>query len=125
MKHIILIFFGSGTGGVLRYMMSKWISQIFLFNFPLATLIINFIACFIIGFVMIIAEQKQIISQHTKLFLIVGFCSRFSTFSAFSMESITLIQQQQQYITFFLYIMLSIILCLASTYLGIQLSQQF
>lgn len=120
MKELTLIFLGSGLGGALRYFFGRWINTFLSSPFPLSTLLINVLACFLLGLAVGFADYKQIITAPTRLFWIVGFCGGFSTFSAFSFESLTLIQQGAAW-TNIMYIALSLILCISATYIGVLL----
>jgi CrcB protein len=73
LKHAIYIFIGSGLGGIIRFGLGKWISSIHSTNFPLGTFIVNILACFIVGFVIGLADSKQIISASAKMFWVVAF----------------------------------------------------
>lgn len=120
MKTILLVFVGGGFGSITRYVLGKWIGP---WNqFPLGTLIVNIIACLVLGFVIGLADHKQIISPATRLFLTVGFCGGFSTFSTFSYETLQLLQGGLS-IQMILYILFSIVLCLAATFGGLYLGQ--
>lgn len=123
LKHAIYIFIGSGLGGIIRFGLGKWISSIHSTNFPLGTFIVNILACFIVGFVIGLADSKQIISASAKMFWVVGFCGGFSTFSTFSNETLNLLQTGN-HTTSFLYIALSVIVCLTFTFLGLLIANK-
>ncbi|PZR38798.1 MAG: fluoride efflux transporter CrcB [Azospira oryzae] len=120
MKAILLVFAGGGFGSILRYLLGRWIGA---WNqFPAGTLIINIVACLVLGVVVGLADQKQILSPATRLFLVVGFCGGFSTFSTFSYETLQLLQGGLS-TQAMLYILLSIVLCLVATFGGLYLGQ--
>jgi len=120
MKSLLLVFIGGGLGSTVRYLMGKWINT--WHQFPLNTLTINIIACFLLGFIVGLADHRQVISPFTRLFWAVGFCGGFSTFSTFSFETLKLIQNGLSG-TMLLYIALSLLLCLAATFGGLYLGQ--
>jgi CrcB protein len=93
MKEILIVFFGSGFGGIVRYLISMFFTKQN-HNFPLATFLINIIGCFIIGLVVALFS-KNLINEPSKLLLATGICGGFTTFSAFAVEGIALIQRQQ------------------------------
>lgn len=80
MEKIILVFIGSGLGGVTRYGLQQCIHKYYQAIFPLGTLFVNVLACFILGLIIGIASHKQLFSFNTNLFWTVGFCGGFSTF---------------------------------------------
>jgi len=123
MKEVIYIFIGSGLGGLTRFGLGKWINSLHSTNFPFGTFIVNVLACFVLGFVIGLADSRQIISPQTKMFWVVGFCGGFSTFSTFSNETLTLLQTSN-HATNFLYIVLSVIVCLTVTFLGLTLANK-
>lgn len=115
LKNILLVGAGGFTGSVLRYLVSHFVNNN---TFPWATLIVNITGCFVIGLLAVIITQNN----DTRLLLATGLCGGFTTFSAFSFETIKLVQQQQ-FITAILYITLSIMLGLSATAAGIYLSK--
>jgi CrcB protein len=121
MKSLVLIFVGGGLGSVTRFLLGKWINYYHFSTFPFATLIINVIACLILGCVVGLADRGNLISSNARLFWTVGFCGGFSTFSTFSNETLTLIQTGFT-ISAIGYSCLSVVLCLAATFIGLALS---
>jgi CrcB protein len=106
----------------MRFSLGKWISSFHSHHFPYGTLFVNFLACFVLGTLVGVADHKQIISPNARLFWTVGFCGGFSTFSTFSSETLTLIQTGFQF-SGLVYVLASLLLCLAATYLGLYLGE--
>ena len=123
MKQLITIFIGGGLGSITRFLLGKFINTQHNNSFPFGTFIVNIAACFLLGCIVTLASQKQIISPQAKLFWAVGFCGGFSTFSTFSSESLTLFQQGN-HLTMFTYIAASVIVCLFATYSGMMITQK-
>jgi CrcB protein len=123
MKELIYIFVGGGLGSIVRYILGRWVNAFHNSNFPFGTLTINIIACFVLGFIIGLADHKQLLSPASRLFWAVGFCGGFSTFSAFSSETLTLIQQGQNS-TMLLYIILSVVVCLIATFGGLLIAER-
>lgn len=123
MKQLLLIFLGGGTGSVLRYYLGKLLQGYFAAGFPFGTLGVNVLACFILGLVAGIGDSAVNLSPSARLLLITGFCGGLSTFSAFSYESLRLMQEGK-YIYLATYVIVSIVLCIAVTFAGIALTSR-
>lgn len=90
-KNIIIVGAGSFVGGALRYIVSiamKYIER----DFPWATLTANLSGCLLIGLLYGIFSRAANTSGDLALFLTVGLCGGFTTFSTFSKEVFLLLQ---------------------------------
>lgn len=116
MRVVLLIGLGSFIGGVSRYLLSQLIQNKALAAFPYGTLTVNIIGCFLIGIVFGLNERSGL-SDEWRLFLATGLLGGFTTFSAFSYESISLIRDGQSG-SALIYIGCSIVLGLLATYGG-------
>ena len=87
LKTLFVIGMGSFAGGALRYLASRVIQNTFTCSIPLGTLFVNIMGCFIIGLLYGLFEKGQIMNTSLRLFLTVGFCGGFTTFSTFMNES--------------------------------------
>jgi fluoride exporter len=122
LKQLVLIFVGGGFGSVTRFALGKWVNSLHQQSFPWGTLAVNTIACLIVGFIIGLADYKQIISPASRIFWTVGFCGGFSTFSTFSAETASLLQNGLP-LSAALYIAASLLVCVAATYAGLFLSE--
>ena len=114
MKLIFLIGTGSFIGGVFRYLLSLLIQAKTTSPFPLSTLTVNIIGCFCIGIVFGFFDKGQI-SHEWKLFFATGVLGGFTTFSAFSNETIVLFREGDAGYAL-LYILASVVFGLLATY---------
>ncbi len=109
LQNICTIALGSSIGGVLRWLLTKFFQKFSFYNFPLGTFFVNVLGCFCIGLFYAVFEKYNIGNQSVRLFLTVGFCGSFTTFSTFMHENLMLLQGQELFISL-LYLTLSIIL---------------
>jgi CrcB protein len=123
MRIILLIGTGGFIGSVARYLLSQFIQSKFLGAFPFGTLSINIIGCFVIGLVFAMADRGNL-NLEWRLFLATGICGGFTTFSAFSNETIALLRDGQMPEAF-AYIAASVVLGLVATFIGITLVKIF
>jgi fluoride exporter len=117
MKTALIIFAGSGIGGVLRYLVQKLFIDIGYVTFPAGTFIVNIIGCFLIGLFHALAEKNNILTDEWRLALTTGFCGGFTTFSTFANENMSLLRNGD-YFYFSLYIILSIVLGIGAVIVG-------
>ena len=115
-RNIIAVGAGSFIGGITRYLVSlamKGISK----GFPWATVLVNLSGCLIIGLLWGFLSRNASESTSWGLFLTVGLCGGFTTFSTFSKEALTMLQTGQIW-GFASYIALSILAGIALVALG-------
>ena len=120
LKNILLVGAGSFFGGVLRYIVSLLVK--YTGGFPWATFTVNLLGCLLIGVLWGIFSRCANASQQLVLFLSVGFCGGFTTFSTFSKESLQLIQSGN-WLYFSLYVAGSILLSLLLVAVGYQIAK--
>lgn len=115
----LLLFIGTGSflGGISRYLISRFIQNHAFTIFPLGTLVVNIIGCFLIGLFYGLFERGLILNTELRMFLTVGFCGGFTTFSTFSNENVTLLRESE-FFYFALYASFSLFIGLLATYLG-------
>ena len=92
MDRVVLVAVGGGVGSVLRYLTNglavRWLGL----DFPYGTLIVNVVGSFLIGLVQALAEEAAVLQEPARLFLSVGVMGGFTTYSAFSFETVRLVE---------------------------------
>lgn len=92
MLEVVLVAIGGGVGATTRYLTSNWAARIST-EFPLGTLLVNVVGCFLIGVFMVLTTERISVSPHWRLFIAVGFLGGLTTFSSFSYETLRLVQE--------------------------------
>lgn len=111
---LFAIALAGAAGTLLRYGVGVMLTPATL-RFPFATLLINVSGSFLIGW---LAEYPGLTSPTTRVALIVGLCGGFTTFSAFSLETLRLIERGEV-ARAALYAGVSVALCVGATALGV------
>jgi fluoride exporter len=117
LKKMLIIGMGGFAGSVSRYFVSQLNLHIEFHSVPVGTLLANVLGCFIIGLLTGIAEKSTLLTLEWRLFLMVGFCGGFTTFSSFANENLMLLHSGQA-VSILLYTGLSIFMGFVAVYLG-------
>lgn len=115
MQKIIFVALGGALGSTIRYLIGL-IKLDESLKFPIKTFIINLIGCLIIGIVVGVLQNYSY-SQFVDLFIKVGFCGGFTTFSSFALESLGLFDSRNNFVSIS-YITLSIVVGIFMVYIG-------
>ena len=94
--NLILVFIGGGIGSVARYIVTTLVKNFTTISFPFGTLTVNVIGSFLMGIITALIANKMFSdSEPVRLLLAVGFLGGFTTFSSFSIETLTLIEKRE------------------------------
>jgi fluoride exporter len=115
----ISVALGSIVGAVARFLVSVLFVSQFGDRFPWGTLFVNVTGSFAIGFYAALTgpDGRLFVSPRQRLFVMVGICGGYTTFSAFSLETLRLVQSGKVQ-TAFVYLVVSAITWIASVWLG-------
>ena len=105
-------------GGVTRYYLSGWIYNLLGRAFPYGTFVVNIIGAYLIGLIMELALRSTLIPDTLRLGLTVGFLGGLTTFSTFSYETFSLLEDGR-FLVAFTNVVVSVAVCLLFTWLGI------
>jgi CrcB protein len=117
----IAVAVGGALGSLARFWLTelciRWLGA----TFPWGTVLVNITGCFIIGFFTIIAgpDGRLPMPPVTRLFVMIGICGGYTTFSSFSLQTITMLQRND-WLPAALNISGSVVLCLLATFAGVK-----
>ena len=119
MQNYIWVMIGSALGGGARYWCSGFIAQRIGETFPWGTLIVNVAGSFVIGFFATLTgpDGRFLVGTTARQFVMIGLCGGYTTFSSFSLQTLTL-ARDGEFLFGMLNIAASVILCLLAVSLG-------
>jgi fluoride exporter len=117
---IIAVAIGGAIGSIARYLVGVGSGKLFGFDFPWGTLIINIVGSFLIGAFVESFALRWDLSQFWRVFLTVGICGGFTTFSTFSLDAY-LLMDRGQLVPAAAHMAASIVLSVLGLFAGIQL----
>lgn len=123
MKLLLAIGTGSFFGGILRYLLSQLLQSKVTTDFPIGTFAVNIIGCFCIGLVFALTDRGSL-SAEWKLIIATGLLGGFTTFSAFSVETVNLLRDGQLWYAAG-YAVSSVLIGLLATFAGILTARSF
>ena len=125
MKRYYLVAIGGGIGSLVRFGVTQFMAPMAVWA-PLSILIINTSGCLVISFLNFVSDPSGNIylGPRSRLFLLVGFCGGYTTFSSFSLISFNAVRQGILW-DLWLNIGLSQLLCLLSVWLGAIVAAPF
>jgi CrcB protein len=116
----LAVAFGGAIGSVARYLVGIESGRLFGLDFPWGTLIINIVGAFLIGVFVESFALRWDLSQFWRVFLTIGICGGFTTFSTFSLEAYLLLDRGQL-LAGGAYVIASVALSIAGLFAGLQL----
>ena len=122
MLHMFFVATGGAAGSVCRYLVGQWSLRLFGPAFPWGTLIVNVAGSFAIGLVVELIARRLNASTEMRLLIVTGFLGGFTTFSAFSLDAISLVERSTTLVGV-TYIVASVTLSLAAVFAGLALGR--
>lgn len=122
MQTILWISLGAVLGANLRYFVAQYVAKLVPANFPLGTLIINLSASLLLGFFLIWTSERVLADPRWRLFVAVGFCGAYSTYSSYAFETLALFEAGQFSLAA-LNIAVTNVACLVAVVLGAALAR--
>ena len=121
------IFLGGGLGSMARFAMAGWITSLLGAAFPWGTLMVNVSGSLVIGWFAALTDYSDhpgLSASMSRQFVMVGLCGGYTTFSAFSLQTLNLIREGD-WIKAAANASLSVLLCLLAVGLGHGIAGQF
>lgn len=123
-RTLMIVGTGGFLGSISRFLASRFVQNSFPTAFPVGTFFVNVTGCFLIGLIYGISEKNTLFSPGWKMFLTVGFCGGFTTFSTFANENLALLRDGN-FFYFLVYTGSSVFLGITATFLGIMVTKLF
>lgn len=119
----LLIMLAGGTGALMRYLVGRMAINLGWAALPFGTLIANVLGCFLMGYLSWVLLHRWQLSQETQTIVLTGFLGGFTTFSAFSLETVKMIEQGSD-LRALCYLLVTVVLCVSMCFLGLLLARQ-
>lgn len=116
-RTILIVGMGGFLGSVLRFLLARYMQVNVAGEFPWGTLVVNVLGSMVIGLVFGLVERGDLVSSQWRIFLAVGICGGFTTFSTFANDALMLLQERDL-LRFALYAGLSFFLGISAVLLG-------
>jgi len=115
---ILAIAGGGAVGAVARFLVSTGVYRLLGRDFPWGTLAVNLLGSFGMGLLFVLLLERSLASPELRAAILIGFLGSFTTFSTFSFETLTLVEQGEV-LRALLNVALSLLLCVAACWAGI------
>ena len=124
MPAVLWVALGGAIGSAARYGVNVWSGRLLGGEFPWHTLLVNILGCLVMGILIELMALKLNVGNEMRAFLTTGILGGFTTFSAFSLDALTLWERGQA-ASAFTYVAASVLLSLAAIAAGLALARSF
>ena len=119
---MLLVAAGGAVGSMARYGIGAWVlARTETWAFPLGTFLVNVFGCLIAGVLIGVAEYRNFLTPELRLLIFTGFLGGFTTFSAFGVETVALIERAQYGMAMF-YVVSSVICGIVALFGAVKLA---
>jgi CrcB protein len=95
MVKIFLIGFAGFVGTLARYWLSGVLARRYGETFPLGTLVVNLLGCFLVGLLFYLLQERYLVNQNVRSIVLIGLLGGFTTFSSLGLQTFTLLQDSE------------------------------
>jgi len=119
----LAIIAAGGVGALMRYLIGRGTINLGMTGLPFGTLIANLLGCFLMGYLSWMLVHKWQVSKDIQSVVLTGLLGGFTTFSAFSLETVKMLEQGNGFYTV-LFVLAKVILCVCLCFAGLWLAKQ-
>ncbi len=123
LNQTLAIAAGGALGALLRFWVSNGVYAILGRGFPYGTLAVNVLGSLAMGLLFILLIERLALGAEWRAFLLIGLLGAFTTFSTFSIETLTLIEQAE-YLKATANAVISVVACVGAALVGVMLARQ-
>lgn len=123
MNQFLMIAGGGAMGAVLRFWLSGWIYSQLGRDFPYGTLAVNLLGSLLMGLCFVLFIERLTVGAEWRALIMVGLLGAFTTFSTFSIETLNLLEDGELFKAL-ANVLLSVVLCVVATWVGVMAGRQ-
>jgi CrcB protein len=115
---ILAIAGGGALGALARFLVSNGLYRVLGRDFPWGTLGVNLLGSFAMGLLFVLLLERSLLAPELRAAIMIGFLGSFTTFSTFSLETLTLVEQGEM-LPALLNVAVSVVVCIGACWAGI------